>query len=133
MSKYIYMNKEETRIAVENNTSNIVLSGDLSITNFMTSFKPLYVKNILWEKFCNLFSDMVIIPVDTEETFNKDYFCDTGLEYVWLLHKDTDIVYRVWQNNVRRNYYDSKLLDTGEVMLKGIGNFPCEAFNVFKF
>lgn len=130
--KYIYMNKEETRVVVKNNSANTIFSGELGITTFTTSFKPLYVKNLLWEKCCNLFSDLVMIPVDIKETFNKDYFCDTGLDYVWLLHNDS-VVYRVWRNNLLRNHNSSKILDTGEVMLKGIGNFPCEAFKVFKF
>lgn len=126
--QYIYMNKEETRVVIDNTINHTVLSGDLSITDFPVNFKPKYVKNILWEKFCNLFSDLKIIPVDTSETFSSNYFEDKGYRYVWLLHAESGIVYRIWDNPTANN--QSKLVDE-KVIIKGIGVFPCEDFKVF--
>lgn len=131
--QYIYMNKEENRVIIENNSLTTLFSGDLSITSFPVNFKPIIVKGTLWEKFCNLFSNLKMIKVNTSITFSIDYFDGHVLAYEWLLLVDTGRVYRVWNGRNTNPRNCSQILSDGGVMLKGVGTFKCEDFKVFNF
>ena len=125
---YIYMNKEQNRVLCKNSSYLALFSGDLSVTQFPVNFKPSLAEGNLWEKFCNLFSDMKMVKVDMDQTFTRNYFQHTGLFYTWLFHVDSGKVYRVWDGHPSNPSNCSKLLKEGVVMIKGVGNFKCESF-----
>ena len=131
---YIYMNKEENRIVIGKIPfHSVILSGDLSVSEFDVTFEPLMVTGTLWEKFCNIFTDFKMVRVDLEETFSRNYFKNKGYSYEWLFHEETGEVYRVWDGHHSNPSNCSELLKEGMVMIKGVGNFKCESFKVFKF
>ena len=91
---YIYTNKEENRIWSKNPRTGICyMSGVVDVKDYDVRFNPIVMEGTLWQKFCNLFSDMkmvevkerIFLPVDLDNTLES---------YVWVLDSKGEI-YRV--------------------------------------
>lgn len=136
-TKYVLMNKDNNRVVLHESChypfKGLILSGELCSTYF-TSFLPKFVNNTLLVKLKAWYYKLDVVPVSLKEVI-VDSVDMVMYDSVWLLHKETDKVYRVWSDKARYKPSRSslRLTDDRKVMIKGVGKFEYEDFLHFTF
>lgn len=125
------MNEEENRIYCAED-SNKYWSGELSVTQFAISFKPVLYLSWIEAKWSALCKGGTVVKVAQTE-FPYPLGCNEE-NYLWILHKETNVVYRVWEQDYTFKPNNCSLFrKDNTIMLKGIGEFDFSDFTIFDF
>tara|TARA_R100001594_G_scaffold149395_2_gene207076 strand:- start:209 stop:595 length:387 start_codon:yes stop_codon:yes gene_type:complete len=128
------MNKEQNRILSKNPLTNIYyMSGEINIKDFDVKAQPVIVEGTLWQKFCNLFGDYVMVKVKECIFFPTHLDC-VPEDYVWVIDINGDM-YRVWKEDCNDRPKNGCYLnrDYGMIIKDSGEDVFCTQVNVVEF
>lgn len=134
MKQYIMINKENNRVEMESDLTQVILSGELG-NKGVNNFKPSLVNKSFKSVITSWWNNLDLIPVKYS-LLDTDWVDGMVTEYEWIYRKSTGVVYKVYSSTSKeivRNPFVSMFSHEGDVCIKDVGILTYEDFLVFNF